>query len=93
MVVRIRWNNYSVRPGPRLRKFALAIASLLTPAALLAFTITFWSLGAGLHWTGAFFISSGPFAHWQTWLIASAALLLIAGLLNRYAGSRENYLH
>jgi len=94
MVVRIRWNNSSVRPGPRVRNFALAISSLLTPAAVLGFTITVWSLGAGLHWTGAFFVSSGLFAHWQTWLIGSAALILVATLLNRYAAaSRKDYSH
>ena len=94
MVVRIRWdNNASSRRGAGLRKIALAVASLLTPAALLAFTITLWSLAADMRWTGAFFISSGFFAHWQTWLVASAALSLLAVLLNRYAASRENYSH
>ncbi|MBV8808133.1 MAG: hypothetical protein JO033_05615 [Acidobacteriaceae bacterium] len=74
-----------------MRNFAMAVAALLTPAALLGFTITIWSLGAGQHWTAAFFISSGPFAHWQTWLVASLALFVLAVILNRFAASREHY--
>ncbi len=91
MVVRIRWDNGSAHGSPTIRQFAMAVASLLTPAALLAFTITVWSLGAGQHWAAAFFITSGPFAHWQTWLLASVALFVLVVLLNRYAASREHY--
>jgi hypothetical protein len=91
MLVRIR--RYKRRepgeaPQPSL---ALGLAALLTPSALIAFTISSWSIAANLHWTANFFISSGLFSHWQVWLIAAAGLLLVARMLNRYA-SREGRL-
>lgn len=91
MVVRIRWNKYRIEELPRLRNAALAVASLLAPSALMAFTIAIWNLGANLHWTGDFFVSSGLFSHWESWLFVAALMLLFAWLLNRYAGINEDY--
>jgi hypothetical protein len=91
MVVRIRWNKYRVEETPQLRNAALAIASLLAPSALMAFTIAIWNLAANLHWTGDFFISSGLFSHWESWLIVAALMLVFSWLLNRYAGINEDY--
>jgi cation transport ATPase len=85
MLVRIRWKKRSQSDRRRLRNLALALASLLTPSALIAFTIAFWRISADLRWTGDFFISTGIFSHWQVWLIAAAVLLLIARVLGRYA--------
>jgi hypothetical protein len=61
----------------------LALASLLTPAALLAFTMAFWRMAADLRWTGEFFVSDGLLSHWQTWLGTAAVLLFLASVLNR----------
>jgi hypothetical protein len=91
MVVRIRWSKHPVQEIPRLQNAALAIASLLAPSALMAFTIGVWSLAANLHWTGDFFVSSGLFSHWESWLSAAALMVLFAWLLNRYAGGDEDY--
>jgi hypothetical protein len=68
---------------PKHQALALALASLLTPAALLAFTMAFWRMAADLHWTGEFFISDGILSHWQTWLAGAGILLGAASLLNR----------
>lgn len=37
-----------------------------------------------MHWTGEFFISRGPFSHWQVWLVTAAVLVLCASALNRW---------
>jgi hypothetical protein len=91
MVVRIRWNKYRAQEPSRLQNAALAIASLLAPSALMAFTIAIWNLAANLHWTGDFFVSSGVFSHWESWLSVAALMVLFAWLLNRYAGINEDY--
>jgi len=62
---------------------ALAVASLLTPCALLAFTLSFWSIAADLRWTTAFFVSTGFFSHWQVWLGGAAVLLVLARVLGQ----------
>lgn len=63
---------------------ALAMASLLTPAAVMACVLTFWRLAADLSVTGQFPISNGLFSHWQVWLTVAATLQFSAILLNRY---------
>jgi len=90
MLVRIRFSVQRREHAPRLRNEALAVAALLTPSALLAFTIFFWNISSDLRWTTNFFVASGPFSHWQFWLAAAAALLLLARLLNRYAQANES---
>ena len=69
----------------QLQNAALALASLLAPAALIAFTLTMWALGAELHLTAKFFVAKGLLSHWQVWLAAAAGLSFCAWLLNRYA--------
>ena len=91
MVVRIRWNKYRAQEIPRLQNAALTVASLLAPSALMAFTIAVWKLAANLHWTGDFFVSSGLFSHWESWLFVAALMVLLAWLLNKYAGINEDY--
>jgi hypothetical protein len=91
MLVRIRWNSHPIAEMPRLQSAALAIASLLAPSALLAFTIGIWSLAANLRWTGDFFVSRGLFSHWETWLFTAGLMVLFALLLNRYAGGDQHY--
>jgi hypothetical protein len=89
MVVRIRLNRYNAR-GSELRNTALAVAALLTPSALIAFTISFWSIAADFRWTGNFFVSNGPFSHWQVWIVTAALLALLARLLQHFAEAEHD---
>jgi hypothetical protein len=71
---------------------ALAAASLLAPCALVAFTLTCWSVAADLGWTAGFCVVHGLFSHWQSWLILSVILLLVSRLLSHAVGeSRSKY--
>jgi len=63
---------------------ALAMASLLTPAAVMACALAFWRLAADLNATGQFPIPNGLFSHWQVWLTLAASLQFCAVQLNRY---------
>lgn len=86
MVVRIRLGK-SPRRGARSskkRRLAQGIASLLTPAALMASILGFWRIGADFHWTSSFAIPSGLLSHWQVWLGGGALLQFCAYALNRY---------
>jgi hypothetical protein len=83
--IRIKKRNPSVHGRPKA--IALALAALLTPAALVAFTMAFWRIAADLHWTGDFIISSGLLSHWQVWLVAASVLLLCASILNRWGAT------
>jgi hypothetical protein len=86
MVVRIRLSS-----GTRLRQkrrknqhIALAMAALLTPAAVMAWVLAFWRLAADLNATGQFPISDGLFSHWQVWVTLASSIQFCAILLNRY---------
>jgi hypothetical protein len=86
MVVRIRFAK-----GPKLarkrgrnRKFALATAALLTPAAAMAGVLALWRVAADMKWASRFAIASGFFSHWQVWLAAAILLQLCSRVLNRY---------
>jgi len=87
MVLRIRFGT-SPKVGKNARanrRIALAVASLLTPAAAVMAVLALWRIAADLNWTGSFAISAGFFSHWQVWLAASALLQFCARVLNRYA--------
>lgn len=86
MIVRIRLNSGTrVRQnGRKNQHVALAMASLLTPAALMACALAAWRLAADLQATGQFPISNGLFSHWQVWLTLAGSLQFCATLLNRY---------
>jgi len=93
MVVRIQ-----LQPGARVRQkrrknqhVALAMASLLTPAAVMACVLTLWRLAADLNVTGQFPITDGLFSHWQVWLAVAATLQFSAIVLNRY-GKAESVI-
>src|SRR5689334_22110363 len=86
MVVRIRFGRGRQvhRTKGKNRRLALALSSLLTPAAVMASVLGLWRLAADMRWTGEFGISSGLFSHWQVWLGFGAALQYVAWALNRY---------
>src|SRR5580704_14701153 len=86
MVVRIRLSS-----GPRVSQkprknqhVALAMAALLTPAAVMACVLAFWRLASDVNATGQFPISDGLFSHWQVWLALAVSLQSCATFLNRY---------
>ena len=66
---------------------ALALASLLTPAAVMACVLALWRLAADLSVTGQFPIADGLFSHWQVWFAFAGILQTGAYLLNRYGRS------
>src|SRR5260370_41325055 len=89
MRVRIRLSH-----GPKLQRksrknqhAALALASLLTPAAVTTCVLALWRLTADFNVTRQFPIGSGFFSHWQVWLGGAAILQLFSILLNRYGNS------
>ena len=94
MVIRIRFAKPAKkRPeagkpgaagGQHNRRMALVLASLMTPAALMAGVLGLWRIGADLKWTSGFAIPSGVFSHWQVWIAGGAALQLCSRVLNRY---------
>jgi hypothetical protein len=86
MVIRILLSSGTrVRQKPRKNQHvALALASLLTPVAVMACVLTLWRLAADLSVTGQFPITDGLFSHWQVWLTVAATLQFSAILLNRY---------
>jgi len=93
MLVRIRWNTSTGSTIPKQhsiskQQLALAVGSLLTPLALVAFTVSFWGFTAEFRWSSGFFITAGLFSHWQVWLALAAVFLLLARLLSSY-GSNE----
>jgi hypothetical protein len=86
MIVRIK-----LRVGPQVTgyqnldaKLALAMAALLTPAAVLCVVIGLWRLLADLNVTEEFVIRRGLLSHWQVWMALATALQLISTYLNRY---------
>lgn len=86
MVVRLRLGK---RPKPaakraRNRRFALGIATLLRPAALMALALGIWGVGAHLKLTGTFAIASGWLSHWVVWLGTAVMLQVCSFALNRY---------
>lgn len=86
MVIRIRLSS-GTRVRQKRRKnqhVALALAALLTPAAVMACVLAFWRLAADLNATGQFPIADGLFSHWQVWVTLAVSLQFGSILLNRY---------
>lgn len=92
MVVRIRFGRGSKveRKRRKNRRVALAFASFLTPAAVMAAALGAWRLAADPHWASNFAIPTGFFSHWQVWFASAGLLQSGAYALNRYgrAGDR-----
>jgi hypothetical protein len=86
MTVRIRFKN-----GPKIRmgtgknrNLALAAATLLSPATLLAFVLAFWRMSSDIGTTSAFPITDGLLSHWQVWLAIALFAQFLIIVLNRY---------
>jgi hypothetical protein len=89
MIVRIRLSS-GARVRQKRRKnqhVALALASLLTPAAVMAIVLTLWRLAADVNVTGQFPITDGLFSHWQVWVTVASTLQFFAIVLNRYGAT------
>lgn len=86
MIVRIRLG--SGRKVQRKRRknqhVALALASLLTPGAVMACVLALWRLAADVGDTSQFPITNGLFSHWQVWFGTAAIVQFLAIVLNRY---------
>jgi hypothetical protein len=86
MQVRIRMSV-----GPRLAlkrrpdaKLALAVASLLTPAAVLCVVMALWGVLSDTNYLQKFVIEEGLFSHWQVWLALGIAIQSAGLMLERY---------
>jgi len=88
MVVRIRFRKGSkVRRGRKNRRLAMAFASFLTPAAVMAAALGAWRVAEDVRLASAFVIRRGLLSHWQVWLALSVVLQTGSYLLNRYGRS------
>ncbi len=72
------------RTGRKNRRVAMAFATFLTPAAVMAAALGIWRLAEDPHWTQDFAIRQGIFSHWQVWFAFAGALQTGSHLLNRY---------
>jgi len=77
--------------GPRLAlkrrpdaKLALAVASLLTPAAVLCVVMALWGVLSDTNYLQKFVIEEGLFSHWQVWLALGIAIQSAGLMLERY---------
>jgi hypothetical protein len=86
MLVRIRFGKGSKVEHERRknRRVAMAFASFLTPAAVMAAALGIWRLAEDPHWARDFAIRQGLFSHWQVWFAFAGLLQTGSYLLNRY---------
>ena len=63
---------------------AMAFATFLTPAAVMAGALGIWRLAEDPHWASDFAIRQGLFSHWQVWFAFAGLLQTGSYLLNRY---------
>jgi len=67
------------------QEMAGGLASLLLPAAAICFALAFWRLGQDMGFARNFFITEGPFSHWQVWFVGASLVLGAGQWLNRRA--------
>ena len=91
MVVRIRFAKgpKAAQKRRKNRRAALAVASLLTPAAVMTAVLGVWRVAADLQWAGNFAIHNGLFSHWQVWMVLAGLLQTGSHFLNRYGHSAD----
>ncbi len=91
MVVRIRLRlGQRHTSGARSRQSLLALASLMTPVALMAWALGVWRLAASMKWAGEFAIAEGMFSHWQVWFAVAIVVQFAAFLLHRYVARGDD---
>jgi len=73
------------------RQLALAFASLLIPASLMAYVLGFWRLTSDLRMTREFAIG-GLFSHWQIWIFVGVTMHIASSVLSRYGRGGEFHL-
>jgi hypothetical protein len=90
MVLRIKLQRGRpiLRKHGKNRHVALAMASLLTPLALMAYVLGFWRLASDMGLAGAFGIT-GLFSHWQIWIVIAVTLTITGVSLNRYGSGGD----
>src|ERR1035441_3736744 len=86
MLVRIRFGKGSKveRKRRKNRRVAMAFATFLTPAAVMAAALGTVCLAEAPHWASDFAIRKGLFSHWQVWFAFAGLLQTGSYLLNRY---------
>lgn len=91
MIVRIK-----LRLGPEVSrtrnldaKLAFAMASLLTPGAVLCVVVGLWRLLADVNVTEEFVFSRGLLSHWQVWLALGVGVQGASVYLDRYGRKVE----
>jgi len=90
MVVRIRFGKgLQVRKRRKNRRVAMAFASFLTPAAVMAGALGIWRLAEDASWASAFAIREGLFSHWQVWFASAGLLQTGSHFLNRYGRAED----
>jgi len=94
MLVRIRFGRGSkvARRRRKNRRVAMAFASFLTPAAVMAAALGIWRLAEDPHWASDFAIRQGIFSHWQVWFAFAGALQTGSYFLNRYGRADDDRL-
>jgi|SRR5580658_3297786 hypothetical protein len=92
MLVRIRFGKGQKveRKRRKNRRVAMAFASFLTPAAVMAAALGLWRLAEDPHWASDFAIRQGLFSHWQVWFAFAGLLQAGSHLLNRYGRAEDN---
>ncbi|MEQ1884149.1 MAG: hypothetical protein ABL967_03755 [Bryobacteraceae bacterium] len=93
MIVRLKFGlGRSVSRKPRKnQRLALACATLLMPAALMAYVLAVWGLTSDLGATSTFAMT-GVFSHWQVWILSAALMHLGAFFLNRYGSGHPEVI-
>lgn len=86
----VRLHTLLVRAARLPQEAAVAVASLLSPTAVIALVLGAWRLGADLGWTGLFVISSGLFSHWQVWIALAMVLQALAVFILRTRDKSES---
>jgi hypothetical protein len=86
--IRLRRGRPIQRKAGKNRHVALALGSLLTPVALMAYVLGLWRVASDMGIAGEFGIT-GVFSHWQIW-ISAGVLIHAAGIsLTRYGRGGE----
>jgi hypothetical protein len=68
------------------QEMAAGVVFLLTPAVLGLWALALWRLAADMNLARPFFLSAGPFSHWQPWFVSALLAQALLFALRRYAG-------